>query len=366
MRPVIPLRNENSNLKPPARILPPKTKKATRRWDRAGKPKSRSGCGTSGPQLMNATIEARPTCARCAKGKFECDGYPNDATRLASDDLTSGAESPSTSGTGTSPETPATSLSPTPSPESHHQAACTWPEVAFYRFPLVSNYGLTYTEQFYQHADTGNVAFSYSKSFANIVLQEAQQDEGIQNAVLGLGSLLYSGFMLSQPDTETNTVNKHRNESLQLYNASLNTFRERMQNPHQITHRWIMLITPLLIMYELLQGDFDAADGLLGGALQVLRPSLDITLIKAMGFDSFTYTSLQVVGDVAPFFSMATMNNIQADSLWDSIVFICDSDLSSVDQVPSLDGLYSEDVTQGPMVVDESQSWTVRHDRHGS
>ncbi|KAF4434877.1 transcriptional regulatory [Fusarium acutatum] len=261
MRPIVPLYSEASSPKPPSRILPPKGKKAVRRWERTGKPK--------------------PICVRCAKGKFDCDGYSSDSTREASDstDLSCGTES-SAGDMSTSPGTPATTLNLTPSPVSGHSEPCTWHESTSSFSPVASTYNPVYTEHFNQNANLSNALFSYSELYSSIVLREILQDECIQSAVLALGSFFYSGFILSQNGVQIEIANHHRHQSLQLYNVALHVFRMRMQSSIGTTSRWMVLMTPLLVMYELLQGDFDAADKLLSSAIEALRSTGDISHIS--------------------------------------------------------------------------------------
>ncbi|KAF5696361.1 transcriptional regulatory [Fusarium mundagurra] len=257
MRPIVPLHIEASSSKPSSKILTPKRKKAVRRWERTGKPKS------------------RPICARCAKGRFDCDGYNSDTTGEASDSngLSSGTES-SISDVSASPGTLSTPLNFTPGPVPDHYESIT----SF--SPFASEFNTVYVEQFIQNANLSNALFSYSELYSTTVLQETLQDECIQSAVLALGSFFYSEFVLSQNGVQIEIANHHRHQSLQLYNSVLQTFRKRMQNLTRTTSRWISLMSPLLAMYELLQGDFNAADQLLRSAIEALRFSGDILHIS--------------------------------------------------------------------------------------
>ncbi|KAF5609690.1 transcriptional regulatory [Fusarium subglutinans] len=354
MRPIIPLYSEASSPKPSSRILPPKGKKAVRRWERTGKPKSRSGCGTckirrvkcDGKVIrylaleqvsnhMSITTEARPICVRCAKGRFDCDGYNSDTTREASDSngLSSGTESSisDVSASPRAPGTPATTLDLTPSPGLNHSESCTWhaPTSSFDLY--ISAYTPVYMEHFSQNANLGNALFIYSEPFSSILLQETLQDECIQKAVLALGALFHSGFILSQNDVQIEIANHHRLQSLQLYNVALNTFRKRMQNLTGTTSRWIALMTPLLAMYELLQGDFDAADKLLSSTIEGLRSSGYISHTSTSESSGmFSYTSLQLVGDALPLFTMTSKQRCHAELQCDSAVFLHSDLLATV------------------------------------
>ncbi|KAH7178246.1 hypothetical protein DER46DRAFT_675993 [Fusarium sp. MPI-SDFR-AT-0072] len=358
MRPIIPLYSEDSSPKPPSRILPPRVKKAARRWERTGKPKSRSGCGTCKIRRVKCD-EARPICVRCAKGRFDCDGYTSDTAREASDsnDLSSGTES-SAGNVSTSPGTPATTLNLTLSPELDHSEPCTWHDLISSFSPLESAYGPVYLEHFNQNANQSNAVFSYSEFYSSVVLHETLQDECIQNAILALGSFFYSGFILSQNGGQIEIANHHRHQSLQLYNVALHTFRKHMQNSTGTTSRWLALMTPLLAMYELLQGDFDAADKLLSSAMEALRSSGDISHISTSeSSEIFSYTSLQTVGDTIPLFTMTSKQSCQADLQWDSVVFLHSDLLAAVNEVASFDKGYYRDMPHDLSSMDNDYGW---------
>ncbi|KAF4443211.1 putative transcriptional regulatory protein C15D4.02 [Fusarium austroafricanum] len=369
MRPIIPLYQENSPVKPPSRILPPKVKKAARRWERAGKPKSRSGCGTCKIRKVKCD-ETRPICSRCAKGKFDCDGYADDAPD----------DSASPSGSSVGKGSPVTSLSSaarlksqsssgagtTSTPESNHSDA--WHDVAYSSPSLASTHSLTYFEHFHHYANLSNGVFYYSESFSNTVLQESLQDECIRNAVFAIGSFVYGEFLLSQPGTEMDTFTQHRQESLHFYKSALTTFRNCLKSSRQIPSRWIVLMSPLLVIYELLQGDFDGADRLLGSALEVLRPLVNI-LQSPNTWEShvFGYTSMQIEGDVAPFFTMASTHNSQKASQWASVVLVRHSDLSfPADSDANFSAIPYTDPSEQSMSLYTDQDWSSSPGEYGT
>ncbi|EXK46278.1 hypothetical protein FOXG_17571 [Fusarium oxysporum f. sp. lycopersici 4287] len=327
MRPIVPLYPENAALKPPAqpsrRILPPRVKKATRRWERAGKPKSRSGCRTCKIRRVKCD-ENKPICFRCAKGSFDCDRYSSDAAddSIAPDGFSSGTENSETTDSGasmyTSPETPETNLSTTSTPKPNF---CNWPDSPGTSSFCPSSHSVIYLEYFHHHASLNNGVFSYSELFSNIVLQESLQDECMRDSVFAIGSFLLSGFFLSQSSSHMTTVDHHRQASLQFYTTAFTTFRSQMQSSHEVSQKWILLMTLLLVVYELLNGDFDAADGLLSTALEALRPSLTtLPSPPIMYSDMFTYTSIQVMGESEPLFTMASLNTSQPTTQEASLV----------------------------------------------
>ncbi|KAF5626218.1 transcriptional regulatory [Fusarium sp. NRRL 52700] len=359
MRPIAPLYSEaSSSPKPPSKILPPKGKKAVRRWERTGKPKSRSGCGTCKIRRVKCD-ETRPICTRCAKGKFDCDGYSSDTPGEASDSTDLSCDSVSSAGdVSASPGTPATTLDLIPSPESDHSQPCIWHESPSSILPVTSAYNPIYVEHFNQNTNLSNALFSYSDVYSSIVLQETLQDECIQNAVLALGSLFYSGFALSQNGVQIETANHHRHQSLQLYNAALHAFRKRMQSTTSITSRWMALMTPLLAMYELLQGDFNAADQLLSSAMEALRSSGDVSHISASESSGiFSYTSLQIIGDTTPLFTMTSKQCCYPDLQCDSTVILQSGLLAPVAGDTSFSEGYSGDMLHELSILDSDYSW---------
>ncbi|KAF5252336.1 hypothetical protein FANTH_2636 [Fusarium anthophilum] len=275
-----------------------------------------------------------PICVRCAKGRFDCDGYNSDTTGEASDSngLSSGTESSisDVSASPGAPETPATTLDLTPSPGLNHSESCTWHGPTSSFDPYISAYTPVYVEHFNQNANLGNELFSYSELYSSIVLQETLQDECIQNAVLALGAFFHSGFILSQNDVQIEIANHHRLQSLQLYNVALHTFRKRMQNLIGTAPRWIALMTPLLTVYELFQGDFDAADKLLSSTIEALRSSGDI---------SHTSTSES------------------SDLQCDSVVFLHSDLLAVVTEDASFDEGYYWDMLHDISSLDNDYSW---------
>lgn len=256
------------------------------------------------------------------------------------------------------PETPTTTLNLTPSPGLNHSESCTWHGTTSPFSLHISAYRPVYLEHFNQNSNLSNVLFSYSKHYSRIVLQETLQDECIQNAVLALGAFFHSGFILSQNDLRIEMANHHRHQSLQLYNIALHTFRKRIQNLIGTTSRWIVLMTPLLAMYELLQGDFDAADQLLHSAVEALSSSGDISHISAReNSNMFSYTSLQTVGDSIPLFTMTSKQSCHADRPGDSVVFFDSDLLAAVNEVASFDKGYHGDVLHDLSTLDNHYGW---------
>lgn len=301
-------------------------------------------------------------CFRCAKGRFNCDGYNIDKNGEASDSngLSSGTESSisDVSASPGAPGTPATTLNLTLSPVLNPSESCTWhaPTSSFSQH--ISACSPVYLERFNQNANLSNVLFSYSEHYSSIILQETLQDECIQNAVLALGTFFHSGFILSQNDLQMEMANHHRHQSLQLYNVALHTFRKRIQNLIGTTSRWIVLMTPLLAMCELLQGDFDAADQLLHSAVEALRSLGDIFHISTSeSSEMFSFTSLQTVGGTIPLFTMTSKQSCHADRLGGSVVFLHSDLLAAVNDVASFDKGYHGDVLHDLSILDNDYGW---------
>ncbi|QPC63022.1 hypothetical protein HYE67_005253 [Fusarium culmorum] len=303
MRPIIPLHVQGSDLKRTStstrsRILPvpPKNKKAARRWERQGKPKSRSGCGTCKIRRVKCD-EAKPKCSRCTKGKFDCDGYLDYATEdsLGSDGAVSSISSPETSGASTSTSPGTSTDTSTISLSRPHDGDSTS------RLHVLDHNSLYY-EQFQWHANQSHGIFYYSNTFTSIVLHESLHDKCTRNAILAIGAFLYAGFLLSQSSSNDSTTDLHRQASLQFYNAALTTFRCRMQSSKTDSHTWILHMTLLLTIFELLHGDFDAADGLWGCSLQVLDPWLKTSY--SVYSDILNHSCGETTGELRPLFAM--------------------------------------------------------------
>ncbi|CEI60148.1 unnamed protein product [Fusarium venenatum] len=309
MRPIIPLHVQGSDLKPTvtrSRILPPKHKKAARRWERVGKPKSRSGCGTCKIRRVKCD-EARPKCCRCTKGKFDCDGYVDYTTEdsLGSDGAVSSMSSPESSGASTSPETSTDISTISLSRPRRRLSTCIQHDGGSTSRLHVLDYSSLYYEQFLCHANQSNGIFYYSKTFTSIVLHESLRDKCTRNAIFAIGAFLFAGFLLSQSSVHDSTTDLHRQASLQFYNAALTTFRSRMQSSQTESHTWILHMTLLLTIFELLHGDFDAADGLWGCALQVLHPWLETSYsVSIADSDILNRSCGELIGELRPLFAM--------------------------------------------------------------
>jgi hypothetical protein len=230
--------------------------------------------------------------------------------------------------TYTSPETETseTSLSTAPTPEPHF---CNRPDVPGSSSFCPSSHSVVYLEHFHHHANLNNGVFSYSELFSSIVLQESLQDECIRNAVSAIGSFLFSRVILSQSSTHITMADQHRQASLQFYTSALTTFRSHMQSSHEASHRWILLVTLLLVIYELLNGAFDAADRLLVSALEVLRPSLaTVPSSSTTDSDMFAHTSIHITGYSAPLFTMASHHTSRPTTQEASVVLVHWEELS--------------------------------------
>ncbi|KAH7186188.1 uncharacterized protein B0J16DRAFT_363187 [Fusarium flagelliforme] len=313
MRPIIPLRQEGFSLPRPRR-----GRAAGNGKERKGNPKSRSGCGTCKIRKVKCD-EAKPICTRCATGGFDCDGYAGYSTEgsLTSDGVTSSRGIPESSDEVSSPETSSNSSTI----QLAHSGGCPELSMASTIQPPALDHTMVYCEQFYHNASQSNGIFYYSKLFASVVLHESIQDKCIRNAIFAIGAFLYDRYLLSRPETSQAAINSRQQISLQFYNTALMDFSSRMQSPHKASHKWILYMTLLLAIFELLHGDFDAADGLWDCALQVLHPWLSVSCSTSITDSGILQgTGMQATRDLVPLVAKVGIKTSLPESQWTSVM----------------------------------------------
>ena len=174
---------------------------------------------------------------------------------------------------------------------------------------------MVYCEQFYHHASQSNGVVYYSKLFASVVLHESIQDKCIRNAIFAIGAFLYDTYLLSRPETSQAAINSRQQISLQFYNTALIGFSSHTQSPHKASHKWILYMTLLLAIFELLHGDFDAANGLWDCALQVLHPWLSVSCST-----SITDSGILQGTDLVPLVAKVGIKMSLPESQWTSVM----------------------------------------------
>lgn len=217
----------------------PEPAKAKR--SRASKPKVRTGCKTCKIRHVKCD-EAKPICQACQKARIVCDGYlfPRHG--------------------------------PGSAPPSRIFTAQQVPYVDFFRHALVVDF-------------TG---YSSSDFWSRIVLCAAMTDDCVRHAVLAIAALSAAiSDSISPTSTPTNRpsalfpwtaralVSSNHRLALRYYVKSLSLFRTRIgagvatQSP-----RSALIMSLLLITFELLQGNMEGADHLMTSSIRLLGPFL--------------------------------------------------------------------------------------------
>jgi len=126
----------------------------------------------------------------------------------------------------------------------------------------------------------------HGEFWCRVVLSESTRDECVQHAVLALGAL--SRALLANPPSaptvlppihplvrDNDVVNEHH--SAALHHCSL-AIKQCLRRIHEgaIRPRALLIITMLLVAYELMQGNTRGADALMSKGIQLLRDSLPV------------------------------------------------------------------------------------------
>jgi hypothetical protein len=124
--------------------------------------------------------------------------------------------------------------------------------------------------------------------WARIVLRESMRDECVRQAAVAIGALAQAMFVpteseaspLSDMTHPTNPfghgrLNMHHRAAIRAYISAVSHCSERLRRrEHERSPRSFIIITLLLLAFELLEGNMVAADGLLKNSISLLKPSM--------------------------------------------------------------------------------------------
>jgi len=259
---------------------------------RASKPKVRTGCKTCKIRHVKCD-EAKPICQACQRARIVCDGYSL---------LAVGRNRPSSA------------------PPSGIFTTQQVPYVDFFRHALVVDF-------------TG---YSSSDFWSRVVLCAAMTDDCVRHAVLAIAALSAAisdsirptSTPRSKPSalapwTARSVISSKHRLALRYYVESLSLFRTRIETGLATrSPRSVLIMSLLLITFELLQGNMEGVDRLMTTSIHLLRPSLtqhhrhdvggkhaedDVTDIEHM------LPFLSIMGGWTPFLPMQRTNL----ALWD-------------------------------------------------
>ncbi|KAK0743986.1 hypothetical protein B0T18DRAFT_416332 [Schizothecium vesticola] len=236
---------------------------------RASKPKVRTGCRTCKIRRVKCD-EMKPVCQQCQRGRIVCDGYDVEATPSAKSTDANEWMAPS-SRRGTRPLL-VSFPGPGFAPSSRRFSPQEVPYIDFFR-----------------HALTIDLAgYSCTDFWSRIVLCEAMTSDCVRHAVLAIAALSAGiADSLTPPSqarnkpsalfpwTARSVVNGKHGIALRHYVQALAIFRKQVDTGVEAgSARAVLIMTLLLITFELLQGNMESADGLMTSSIKLLGGSL--------------------------------------------------------------------------------------------
>jgi len=245
---------------------------------RANKPKVRTGCLTCKRRHLKCD-ERRPRCVRCENGRFECLGYPESVVRVSKT-----CSQPPTSGRRILPREFANPTVPL--------------AVNLLASPVDGPYkgvDATYFDLFRRQLvrDLAGSGMSFSAFWDRTVLRESFDSPLVRNGLLAISALshgLYFGPDAVPPSmtgipalcllpAAHGVRNEHHLAALHFHSrtvAMLRASTAQLWRQGDVTSsRAILIVTLLLVTYELLQGNVGTADGLASSGVTLLKTRLD-------------------------------------------------------------------------------------------
>ncbi|KAK3391163.1 hypothetical protein B0H63DRAFT_132810 [Podospora didyma] len=241
---------------------------------RASTPKVRTGCVTCKNRHVKCD-ERKPTCQRCEKTGVDCGGYvPKPESKSGNKRAPRSAIHIRGLGNGR----PLQVIRPALVPSSFVDEDILYFD--FFRHSLVNDLS----------------GFHNGDFWSRVVLCEGMRDDCVQHAILAIGALsqaLLRGSTESQdlPSVQATgmspspihpsirrVLNEHHNAAIHHQNRAISLCLKRTQQQASdpMSSRTVLIITLLLVAYEFLQGDMEAADGLLLSGVRLLQDSIAI------------------------------------------------------------------------------------------
>ncbi|KAH7108986.1 hypothetical protein B0J13DRAFT_579384 [Dactylonectria estremocensis] len=302
--------------RPPPVALDTETPAHPPKRQRAGKPKSRLGCATCKTRRVKCD-ERKPICARCEKAQVVCDGYtPPEPSRKV--ERTSPPLHPLMRAS--------TATGPPQRPMSQLARSLTG-------LPVICGKNVPYFDIFRYHIAPDLFRYHYSELWSSVI-SEGLQDGFVRESILAIGALVKA--ISSNPSTQgrdavaqlrpsaiapwssQKITNHHHRASLLHHLRAVSGFRSSIRHRGAICRpRKVLMMTLLLIVYEILQGNLSAADGLLSCGLGVFRDSS--TLFQGTQMMS---NEIEDVEHVLPCLAIMGKFTHQLNSSWTHILHL--------------------------------------------
>ncbi|KAF5530797.1 C6 zinc finger [Fusarium mexicanum] len=244
----------------PVQLIPRRNARSKQRFYRLSKPKVRSGCLTCKTRRVKCD-EGKPACARCTRGDFVCDGYETQPTK--------------------------------------HEVVLVPPaQVVPVKFlplapaalPGLDGHSVPYLDAFRYHVAPELSGSFYMDFCEGIILTGVHQDDSIRQLVLALGALTLSiaddardtkqSIVQSKPSSlkvwgPSSVKNRNHAASLKHYLKGVQSLRERLKlDPAHVSVRTMTVMTILMALFEILQGNHRSVDSILKSVTALLNEHL--------------------------------------------------------------------------------------------
>ncbi|KAH7258891.1 uncharacterized protein BKA55DRAFT_506319 [Fusarium redolens] len=260
-RPLVPADGPGPLLAP-VQLAPRRNARSKQRFYRASRPKVRSGCLTCKTRRVKCD-EGKPACARCIRGDFVCDGYETQEALSV-----------------TKPETALPA----------QVVPIKFLPLAPSTLPELDGHSVPYLDAFRYHVAPDLSGSFYMDFCEGTILTGVHQDDSIRQLVLALGALTLAiaddaretkqSIVQSRPSPlkawgPSSVKNRNHAASLKHYLKGVQGLRERLNvDPAHVSVRTMTVMTILMALYEILQGNHRSVDSILKSVTALLNEHL--------------------------------------------------------------------------------------------
>ncbi|OHE91511.1 hypothetical protein CORC01_13207 [Colletotrichum orchidophilum] len=262
---------------------------ASPRKKRASRPKVRSGCITCKIRRVKCD-ERKPTCFRCEKADFECDGYAKEdaeSRRSAEQQrLIVAAQEPQAN-----PQ-----LLPRPNGSGRELVAPLPVSPPLDPSTLrIDQEDVHYFDLFRHRLVRDLWGSGHSDAWSRVVFQESARDPCVQESLLAIGAISQAqmledmskdqldaipsalrpwGTKMTQPG---GLLNHHHRSALLHHGKAVSIYRQRIQDPVSTSPRSVIIMTLLLVGFEFISGNMKNVDTLTGTGMRLLENKISLT-----------------------------------------------------------------------------------------
>ncbi|KAJ5771945.1 beauvericin cluster-specific repressor BEA4 [Penicillium odoratum] len=248
---------------------------------RAGNPKVRTGCLTC--KLRHVKCDERePVCLRCEKVDAFCQGYstPQPKRKPESHRLIKRASPrPIVPRATSEPASEQLNL-----PDRGPYSLLGTPSRDLSSLGLQGNDGIYF--DYFRHQVSSNMCGFYTTSmWSGLVIAESFHHDAVRHSILAIGALILTISQTSNlPDRATTSasfllekiINSHHRNSLKHHLHAARSFRAEVHDLAASSPRSVLVVTLLLVVFELLQGKLKTADTLMNSSMDLLRENITL------------------------------------------------------------------------------------------